>query len=498
MSTLALQHAQEGAAHASAGRLEAAIGAYRRALALEPDHAAVHCALGIALAKRGQVNHAMAAYQQAIALAPQAAAGPYNLALLQHATGRYGEAEASLRRALALEPSLAAGHGKLALTLEALGQLEPAAEALRQALALRPGHPGDLLSLARILEKLGQPDQARGALGQALAAQPDAPPLLVAQARLLKTLGRDDEAAETARRALALQPGDLEVLRTLRVVLGEQGAAEAEAAYRTALARRPDFADGACDLAELRLAQGDAAGALAVCEDCLAATPGQTRALAVKTVALNELGETQKLARLTSQDLFVQERRWNDVGALNQELARHILAHPSLFHEPRETATRLGRHSGELLIEPKGPVTKLEAMICQAVEDYQAALKSNPFLTPPAPTPERWSLNVWAVVLEAAGYQQAHIHPSAWLSGVYYAALPALDEEQAHEAGWLEFGRPLAHHRTTVAPPTTAIRPEEGLMVLFPSYLFHRTIPFSGSGTRISIAFDVIPEGERP
>jgi hypothetical protein len=30
-------------------------------------------------------------------------------------------------------------------------------------------------------------------------------------------------------------------------------------------------------------------------------------------------------------------------------------------------------------------------------------------------------------------------------------------------------------------------------MVLFPSYFFHRTIPFSAPGTRISIAFDVLP-----
>ena len=41
--------------------------------------------------------------------------------------------------------------------------------------------------------------------------------------------------------------------------------------------------------------------------------------------------------------------------------------------------------------------------------------------------------------------------------------------------------------------PKLRIRPTEGLLVLFPSYLFHRTIPFSGDGTRISIAFDVIP-----
>jgi hypothetical protein len=34
--------------------------------------------------------------------------------------------------------------------------------------------------------------------------------------------------------------------------------------------------------------------------------------------------------------------------------------------------------------------------------------------------------------------------------------------------------------------------PYEGLMVLFPSYFYHRTIPFEGDSARISLAFDVV------
>jgi hypothetical protein len=39
-----------------------------------------------------------------------------------------------------------------------------------------------------------------------------------------------------------------------------------------------------------------------------------------------------------------------------------------------------------------------------------------------------------------------------------------------------------------------AFRPEEGLMMVFPSYFYHRTIPFEAVEQRISIAFDVLPE----
>ena len=45
--------------------------------------------------------------------------------------------------------------------------------------------------------------------------------------------------------------------------------------------------------------------------------------------------------------------------------------------------------------------------------------------------------------------------------------------------------------------PTWTYRPEPGAVVLFPSYLYHRTIPFRSDQQRISIAFDVltIPQG---
>ena len=62
-------------------------------------------------------------------------------------------------------------------------------------------------------------------------------------------------------------------------------------------------------------------------------------------------------------------------------------------------------------------------------------------------------------------------------------------------AGWIEFGRP---YRTLPDAPDATLRtikPAEGTLLLFPSYLFHRTLPFAGDGERISISFDLQPAG---
>ena len=127
------------------------------------------------------------------------------------------------------------------------------------------------------------------------------------------------------------------------------------------------------------------------------------------------------------------------------------------------------------------------------MDRYRDALPQDalhPFL---ADIPDRGRVTAWGVILDEGAYQVPHIHPSAWLSGVYYVALPpALGADDDGTAGWIEFGKPYWDFRIRAEPETRLIEPEEGLMLLFPSYMFHRTLPFAGAGERISIAFDVL------
>ena len=109
--------------------------------------------------------------------------------------------------------------------------------------------------------------------------------------------------------------------------------------------------------------------------------------------------------------------------------------------------------------------------------------------------PNRWIMNSWAVLLSDGGYQLSHIHPEAWMSGVYYVALPETGMgEGCGEEGWIEFGYPTDQLVIKVPPPVRRVEPTPGLLVTFPSYTFHRTLPFSGRGERICIAFDIFAQ----
>ena len=150
--------------------------------------------------------------------------------------------------------------------------------------------------------------------------------------------------------------------------------------------------------------------------------------------------------------------------------------------------------TGDLLIPPKGPFAVFEAMVNQAVFRYLQHLPQDPQHPYLARQPRSWRLDVWGVVLTSSGYQAAHMHPGGWVSGVYYVALPdVVDKNSAH--GWIEFGRPPSALGTVPETDIIRIIPQPGKLVLFPSYLFHQTVPFDSPQRRISVAFDAIPVG---
>jgi hypothetical protein len=97
----------------------------------------------------------------------------------------------------------------------------------------------------------------------------------------------------------------------------------------------------------------------------------------------------------------------------------------------------------------------------------------------------------WSVRLATAGRHTNHIHPQGWLSSALYVALPDPAELGAEPAGWLAFGRPPEELGLDLEP-YESVRPKIGSLTLFPSIMWHGTVPFDG-GERLTVAFDVAP-----
>ena len=97
----------------------------------------------------------------------------------------------------------------------------------------------------------------------------------------------------------------------------------------------------------------------------------------------------------------------------------------------------------------------------------------------------------WSVQLQPGGFHINHVHPQGWLSSAYYLELPESVKDSSSRAGWLKFGEPGLP--IGACPPDHFVEPEPGMLVLFPSYMWHGTVPFEEGGRRLTAAFDVVP-----
>jgi tetratricopeptide (TPR) repeat protein len=105
---------------------DAAIAAYRRALALQPDCVETLINLGRLYAETGETEAATACFRQALEIDPNDPTAVYNLGVVSQDAGRDDEAIQCYRKALALEPDLAEAHYNLATVFDRTGEPQAA------------------------------------------------------------------------------------------------------------------------------------------------------------------------------------------------------------------------------------------------------------------------------------------------------------------------------------------------------------------------------------
>jgi uncharacterized protein (TIGR02466 family) len=175
-----------------------------------------------------------------------------------------------------------------------------------------------------------------------------------------------------------------------------------------------------------------------------------------------------------------------DAEAMNQELQALILSEETKYSSLGRSNIG-GWHSRTDFLNQTGPaVAALTTWITWTVNQMVAVTAGHGTFK------GKISLSAWATICRAGSYHAPHSHPDSAWSGVYYVDAGTLDRTLS---GVLEFLDPRAGVEAVTAPgdpygEPVRVRPEAGLIVIFPSWLYHWVHPYGGRTPRIAISFN--------
>jgi tetratricopeptide (TPR) repeat protein len=450
-------------AHAlkAVGRLEEAATRYREAVAANPRSGVAEHNLAACLGDQGRWAEAEPHIRAAFAKGVDAPETWLMLGRCEQAHGRLEEAEGALRQAIRRRADLTDAQRELAQLLwMRSGDADAAVRDVDAALRSAPGHGGLSFVKAQALEFMGRPDEAYGLMLRLAEAHPQAGAVLVYASQLAVGLGRGEAGLQLAERAWRIAPHELPVMVTLTEAL---------------------------------LSTGDAKRASDLAGDMRRKWSTNQHAIALQATAWRMLGDARygrlhDYGSLVGASLLDVPAGW----ATREEYVADVAAALNELHAYREhpfnQSVRHGSQAVDILQQNHPALRALPAALDGPIKRRLRELGAG---DDPVRARNRGNYafqGMWSVKLRPGGYHIDHVHPQGWLSSACYIETVAPNGRE----GWIRFGQP----GVKTEPPVEAehfIEPQPGMLVLFPSYMWHGTVPFTGDKPRLTFAFDLVP-----
>lgn len=414
-------------------------------------------ALAFGLAQtRYELGHSAAdLFARAAALAPDHPDISRNHALALISEGRGDEARDLLQARLARHPGWLDGHKALATLNWTSGTQATFSDHLAPACRAQPGNAALWLAWFRNLAQARDWRGAAAVLDEAERHLGTTPAIEVS--RLFIAVESHDPAAAKLIYATAHYRGDVSSLCRIRhaLRLGDPRRAEAEA---------------------------------------LPLTSGASAMLYWPYISLawRLLGD-ERAEWLDRPDALIQplESGWSaaELDVLAQVLrGLHTQAQPYI-----EQSVRGGTQTDRsVLLRHEPELQAIKTRLFELLHDYVMRLPPRDLAHPLLGAPRDRALLVegsWSVRLAKQGYNVPHTHAMGWLSTAFYVSLPGTDQMGPAPAGHIAFGSPPAELELDLEP-YRLIEPAPGRLAVFPSTMWHGTVPFE-DGERLVIAFDI-------
>lgn len=438
-----------------------AADSYKSALKLQPNTPDLLFNYGIVLTHLNKLDEAAAIYQQAVKVNPNFFEAFGNLGTVLQRQGKLIEAITSYQKGLKINPQDARGYFNLGTALRDKGDLDAAKESYQKAIQLFPNYTDAHNNLGEILRDQGQMDVAIKYYQAALALNTNHPNANYNMAEFLLLAKRYDEAIAYFERS---QLDDWRERRLYCLYKAEKfdGFKKDRDALLKSMPHTSPFLATLSTHYSINFDEPDP------CNFC------KNGLDFVYQHAIPELAENSPLLTALLNDIHTADIAERKQGRLTngQQSAGN------LFKRPEASFQALAKLIKNEFLHYK---TQFAAADCELILSFPSELEFT---------------SSWYVKMQQGGHLNAHIHEIGWISGAVYLAMPTAKHdsfEGAFEYGTHGDDYPIKPPQKPQDFPVARVMPKVGDIVLFPSSLFHRTIPFSANEERICIAFDLKP-----
>ena len=436
------------------GKFKNAEKIFRSILESQPNNLDANNNFGLALYKLQKYEDAINIFKKVIDIDPFFVLAYSNLGASLKAQGKLDKAKAIYDKAIKIKPDFAQAHNNLGVILEHIENLDGAELSFKKAIKINDNYSEFHYNLGNVLLKLYKFDEAILSFGRAIKLAPNHKQAL---------LNRGQIFFKKSLFNLSLKDFD-----SCNI---EKSKPKSLAALY-ALGRISDIYD------RIKIYSKSDSLNLGV-----AAFSSFITFKEKKNTEFNFCKNPLNFIAISNLKSQI-----NDYEFFNNDLINELKKIKSSWEPSGKTTIKGFQSNPNLFDNPKGRLKDLKSAIIREIDLYKLKFKNEncAFI-------EKWPLKknfaCWYVILKKQGHQNAHIHPNGWLSGVVYLkTLPNLKKDE----GAIEFSLNSDHY-FDLNSPKRLHQPIIGDIVLFPSSLHHRTIPFLANTDRISIAFDLVP-----
>lgn len=434
---------------------------YKNALKLQPNTPDLLFNLGIALTHIQQFDEAIATYQKAIQIKPDFFEAYGNLGTVLQMQGQLIAAIESYQKGLKINPQDARGYFNLGTALRDNGALTEAVNSYKKAISLFPNYTDARNNLGETLRDLGDMDAAVNSYQAALALNPNHPQANYNMAEFCYLAKRYLEAIPYIE---ASQLDDWQERRLYCLYKAEKFA-DFKTQRDALIKHRKHTSPFLATLSTHYSINFNEPDPYNFCKNGLDY---------VYRKSIPELANTDLLQALLNDinTADIAERKQGRLTNGQQSAG-------NLFKRNEASFQTLASLIKQQFLAYKNHYIDADCELIQSFPDELEFTSS------------------WYVKMQQGGHLSAHIHELGWISGAVYLAMPKTNGlEGAFEYGTHGDDYPITHTDKNLVFPTAQIMPNVGDIVLFPSSLFHRTIPFNTADNRICIAFDLKPAAQ--